>query len=50
MTLRLDLTSTASIGTVPPQSLTSKAMFYLDRQWPKLVRVLDGGRIPLDTN
>jgi hypothetical protein len=22
----------------------------MDRQWPKLVRVLDDGRIPLDTN
>ncbi|MCP5066992.1 MAG: IS66 family transposase [bacterium] len=40
----------ASMGSVPPQSLTGKAMFYLDRQWPKLVRVLDDGRIPLDTN
>lgn len=39
-----------SLGTVPPQSLTGKAMAYLDRQWPKLVRVLDDGRIPLDTN
>jgi transposase len=35
---------------VPPQSLTGKALVYLDRQWPKLVRVLDDGRIPLDTN
>ena len=25
-------------------------MAYLDRQWPKLVRVLEDGRIPLDTN
>jgi transposase len=40
----------ASIGSVPPQSLTGKAMAYLDRQWPKLVRVLDDGRLPLDTN
>lgn len=40
----------ASIDSVPPQSLTGKAMFYLNRQWPKLVRVLDDGRIPLDTN
>lgn len=23
---------------------------YLDRQWPKLIRYLDDGRIPLDTN
>lgn len=40
----------ASIGSVPPQSLTGKAMAYLDRQWPRLVRVLDDGRLPLDTN
>jgi len=40
----------ASIDTVPPQSLTGKALHYLDAQWPKLVRVLDDGRLPLDTN
>ena len=40
----------ASIDTVPPQSLTGKAMHYMHRQWPKLVRVLDDGRVPLDTN
>jgi transposase len=39
-----------SIGSVPPQSLTGKAMHYMHRQWPKLVRVLDDGRVPLDTN
>ena len=41
---------TASIDKVPPQSLTGKATAYLDRQWPKLVRVFEDGRIPLDTN
>lgn len=40
----------ASIDSVPPQSLTGKAMHYMHRQWPKLIRVLDDGRIPLDTN
>jgi transposase len=39
-----------SAESVPPQSLTGKAMFYMRRQWPKLVRILDDGRIPLDTN
>ena len=34
-----------SLGRVPPQSLTGKAMAYLDRQWPKLVRVFEDGRI-----
>lgn len=40
----------ASLPSVPPQSLTGRAMGYLDRQWPKLIRVLEDGRIPLDTN
>jgi transposase len=35
---------------VPPTSLAGKAISYLDTQWPKLLRVLDDGRIPLDTN
>ncbi len=39
-----------SIDSVPPQSLTGKAMHYLNKQWPKLLRVLDDGRLPLDTN
>jgi len=40
----------ATLGDVTPQSLTGKALHYLDKQWPKLVRFLDDGRIPLDTN
>jgi len=40
----------ASMDSVPPQSLTGKAMAYMHRQWPKLIRILDDGRIPLDTN
>ena len=40
----------ASLDSVPPQSLTGKAMYYMHRQWPKLVRVLEDGRVPLDTN
>ena len=39
-----------SIDSVPPQSLTGKALHYMNAQWPKLIRVLDDGRIPLDTN
>lgn len=39
-----------SIGVVVPQSLTGKALAYLNGQWPKLVRVFDHGEIPLDTN
>jgi transposase len=40
----------ASIDSVPPQSLTGRAMHCMHRQWPKLVRVLDDERVPLDTN
>ncbi len=40
----------ASLGSVVPQSLTGKALAYLDGQWPKLVRVFDYGQVPLDTN
>jgi transposase len=39
-----------SLGAVVPQSLTGKALAYLDGQWPKLVRVFDHGEVPLDTN
>jgi transposase len=40
----------ASVGPVPPQSLTGKALSYLDKQWPKLVRYLEDGRLRIDTN
>jgi transposase len=39
-----------ALGTVLPQSLTGKAVAYLDGQWEKLVRVFDYGFVPLDTN
>ena len=39
-----------ALPRVAPQTLTGKALGYLDHQWPKLVRILDDGRIPLDTN
>ncbi len=39
-----------SIGAVPPESLTGKAMGYLDKQWEKLIRYLDDGRLRIDTN
>jgi transposase len=40
----------AAADRVPPKSLTGEAISYLDTQWPKLVRVLENGRLPLDTN
>ena len=39
-----------ALPRVAPQTLTGKALTYLDHQWPKLVCVFDDGRIPLDTN
>jgi transposase len=39
-----------SLGTVPPQMLTGKALGYLDAQSTRLVRVLDDGRLEVDTN
>ncbi len=39
-----------ALEAVVPQSLTGKAVAYLDAQWPKLVRVFDYGFVPLDTN
>jgi transposase len=40
----------ASLGSVPPQSLTGKALGYLDKQWPKLIRYIEDGRLRIDTN
>lgn len=40
----------ASKDRVPPKSLAGKAIGYMDSQWPKLERVLEDGRLPLDTN
>ena len=39
-----------SIGQVPPQTLTGKALGYLDKQWPRLTRCLDDGRVEVDNN
>ena len=32
---------------VPKDSLTGKAMTYLDNQWPKLIRYCEDGRLPI---
>jgi len=39
-----------SIGQVPPQTLTGKALRYLDRQFLQIKRYLDDGRIEVDNN
>ena len=37
-------------GQAPPQTLTGKALIYLDKQWPRLIRCLDDGRVEVDNN
>ena len=39
-----------TLGQVPPKSLTGKALGYLDKQWPRLIRMLDDGRVEVDNN
>ena len=39
-----------NIGAAPPQSLTGKAINYLASEWPRLIRVLDDGRLEVDNN
>jgi transposase len=39
-----------SIGSIPPGTLTGKALGYLEKQWPKLIRYLEDGRLRIDTN
>jgi transposase len=35
---------------VPPTSATGKALNYLNREWKKLIRYLDDGRLEIDNN
>jgi len=39
-----------SVGQVPPTSATGKALHYLHKQWSKLIRYLDDGRLEIDNN
>jgi transposase len=39
-----------SIPTTPPQTLLGKALFYLQHQWPHLIRYVDDGAYPIDNN
>jgi len=39
-----------SLPQVPPTSATGKALHYLHKQWPKLIRYLDDGRLEIDNN
>jgi transposase len=39
-----------SLPLVPPTSATGKALHYLHREWEKLIRYLDDGRLEIDNN
>jgi hypothetical protein len=39
-----------SLPTVPPGTLTGKALNCLHNEWPKLVRYLEDGRLEIDNN
>ena len=40
----------SSLPQVPPKSATGKALNYLHNEWPKLIRYLEDGRLPIDNN
>lgn len=39
-----------SLPSVPPGTLTGKALNYLNNEWPKLIRYLEDGRLEIDNN
>lgn len=39
-----------SLPQVTPQSALGKALHYLHKQWPKLIRYIDDGRLQIDNN
>ena len=39
-----------NLSQVPPKTALGKALYYLDHQWPRLVRYLEDGHYPMDNN
>jgi transposase len=39
-----------ALPQVPPSTATGKALYYLDEQWPKLIRYFEDGRLEMDNN
>jgi hypothetical protein len=39
-----------SVPHTPPKTLLGKALFYLQHQWPHLIRYLEDGRYPINNN
>ncbi len=47
---RIEAMRLRHVHSVPPNSLLGKALHYLEAQWPKLVRYVDNGDLPIDNN
>jgi transposase len=39
-----------SINQVPPKTTLGKALRYADNEWPRLIRYLEDGELPIDNN
>jgi transposase len=39
-----------SLVQVPPRTILGKALKYLDGEWPRLIRYVSDGRLPIDNN
>ena len=39
-----------SLSQVPPKTTLGKALRYLDGEWPRLIRYVGNGRLPIDNN
>lgn len=39
-----------SLLRVPPKAALGRALHYLDREWPRLIRYMDDGELPIDNN
>ena len=39
-----------ALAQAPPKTAIGKALYYLQDEWPRLIRYLDDGGIPIDNN
>ena len=39
-----------SLANTPPKTALGRALYYLDKQWPRLIGYLDDGTYPIDNN
>lgn len=47
---KLQLWLQKQLPSTPPKTALGKAMYYLDKQWPRLIGYLGDGRYPIDNN